>query len=194
MTDAAQALQQLLDGNRRFMLGNATHPRQTAEDRGRVARDPHPFAAILACADSRVPPEVVFDQGLGDLFVVRVAGNVVNDAVLGSLEYAVERFAIPLIIVLGHQECAAVAATIDGARVGHVGHLVDSILPAVTQARMQSGDLLDNAVTANIHMGVRQVCAAGPLLSRMVAARQLRVIGARYALTSGAVDLLDDGA
>ncbi|MBI5879603.1 MAG: carbonic anhydrase [Chloroflexi bacterium] len=190
MVTATEALQQLLDGNNRFALSRAAHPRQSGVDRIRIARDPQPFAAILACADSRVPPELVFDQGLGDLFVVRVAGNVVDDVVLGSLEYAVERFGIPLVVVLGHQECAAVESTIQAERVGHIGNLVDAIRPAVEQARRQTGDLLENAITTNIQMGVQQLRKAQPLLARMSDAGTLRIVGARYALYTGLVEVV----
>jgi carbonic anhydrase len=183
-------LKQLLDGNNRFALSNPARPRQSGVDRIRVARDPKPFAAILACADSRVPPELIFDQGLGDLFVVRVAGNIVDDVVLGSLEYAIERFAIPLVVVLGHQDCAAVASTIQAERVGHIGNLVDAIRPAVEQARRQAGDLLENAVAANIRMSVQQLRQAQPVLARMSDAGAVRVVGARYALYTGLVEMV----
>ena len=184
------ALDRLMSGNGRFVASNMAHPNQTGVHRILTARDPRPFAAILGCADARVPPEIIFDQGLGDLFVIRVAGNIVDDVVLGSIEYAVERFAVPLVVVLGHQECAAVVATIQGDRVGHIGNLVDSIRPAVEQARRRPGDLLDNAITMNIHLAVKQLRAAEPLLSRLVAASQLRIVGARYSLYTGMVDLL----
>ena len=193
MVTATEALQRLMEGNGRFALARAEHPRQSGVDRIRVAADPQPFAAILACADSRVPPELVFDQGLGDLFVVRVAGNIVDDVVLGSLEYAVERFRIALIMVLGHEQCAAVQATIEGARVGHVGNLVDAIRPAVEQARGRTGDLLDNAITANVRMGVRQVRTAEPLLAKLSAAGKVQIVGARYALYTGLVEVVEGG-
>lgn len=192
MVSATGALQRLVDGNNRFALSRAERPRQSGVDRIRVAREPQPFAAVLACADARVPPELIFDQGLGDLFVVRVAGNVVDEVVLGSLEYAVERFGMGLIVVLGHDECAAVESTIQGDRVGHIGNLVDSILPAVEQARGQPGNLLENAISANIRLGVRQIRTAPPLLARLSDAGTLRVAGARYALYTGFVEMLDD--
>jgi len=188
---ADQALQKLIEGNRHYVFGNAAHPNQSGTHRILTAREPQPFAAILGCADARVPPEIIFDQGLGDLFVVRVAGNVVDDVVIGSLEYAVERFGIPLIMVLGHQECAAVAATIQGNRVGHIGNLVEAILPAITQAKKRFGDLLENAISANIELSVAELKAAEPLLAKAATAGALKIVGARYALYTGMVDLID---
>lgn len=184
------ALQRLLDGNRRFVASAAQHPNQSGVHRVTVAREPQPFAAILGCADARVPPELVFDCGLGDLFVVRVVGNVVDDVVLGSIEYAVERFGLRLVVVLGHQECAAVAATIQRERVGHIGNLTQAIQPAVDTARRQFGDLLDNAITANVQLAVAQLKTAEPLLAPMVKAGTLRIVGARYALWTGMVDII----
>ena len=187
---AELALDRLITGNRRFVVSNAARPNQTGVHRITTARDPKPFAAILGCADARVPPEIIFDQGLGDLFVIRVAGNIVDDVVLGSIEYAVERFAVPLVMVLGHEECAAVAATIQGNRVGHIGNLVEAIRPAVEQVRRNPGDLLSNAITQNVRMAVNQLQRAEPLLARMVTSSQLRIVGARYALYKGMVDLI----
>jgi carbonic anhydrase len=188
---AEQALQKLMEGNRRYAFANVAHPNQSSAHRILTAREPQPFAAILGCADARVPPEIIFDQGLGDLFVVRVAGNVVDDVVIGSLEYAVERFNIPLIVVLGHQECAAVTATIQGNRVGHIGNLVEAILPAIAQAKKRFGDLLENAISANVQLSVAELKAAEPLLAKLVVAGALEIVGARYALYTGMVDLID---
>jgi len=171
------------------------HPDASDERRAKLASGQSPIAAVLCCSDSRVPPEIVFDQGLGDLFVVRVAGNIASPAGLGSLEYAVDRLHVPLIVVLGHEKCGAVAATIDaierGAAVeGHVASIVDAIRPAVAEARKQSGDLLANAVRENVIFVERQVRASQPLLAPAVNSAKLKIVGGVYALTSGAVAFL----
>ena len=140
------ALQQLLDGNKRFVDTSLTHPNQDSERRIALGDGQAPFAAVLACADSRVPPEVLFDQGLGDLFVVRVAGNILNDQLLGSLEYAAAHLDTPLIVVLGHTNCGAIGAVAQGAKLeGHIASLIPAIQPAVDKVRDQEGDLTDNA-------------------------------------------------
>src|SRR5512133_15490 len=133
---AAEAISKLKEGNGRYTSGNLQHPGQTAERRTELAKTQHPFAAIVSCSDSRVPPEIVFDQGLGDLFVVRVAGNVINDEGMGSIEYTVDHLGTRLILVLGHQSCGAVKAAREtiAARSkapGHIQSLVAAIQPAV---------------------------------------------------------------
>lgn len=186
-----EALRRLLDGNRRYVYSNAGHPNQSAVYRLLIAREPQPFAVILGCADARVPPEIVFDQGLGDLFVVRVAGNVIDDFVLGSLEYAVERYHAPLLVVLGHEHCGAVmAALADDAGTGHIAKVLAALQPAVAIARRQTGDPLDNAIVANVKAVMSQVSAAEPLIAARVRSGDLRVVGARYAVNTGMVDLV----
>ena len=188
---ADSARQKLVDGNRRYVEGTMTHPDQTADRRGEVAKGQHPFAAIVSCADSRVPPEVVFDQGLGDLFVIRVAGNIADDAALGSLEYAVEHLGVGYIMVLGHERCGAVDATLKGGEApGHIGTLVREIQPAVKSVKGKDGDPLDNAVRANISAVVKKLKAAGPILSARVKSGTLTVVGAHYDLDDGAVSIL----
>ena len=156
ITNPAAALARLRDGNARFVSGRMTRPEQSAETRLRLSTGQRPFAVVVCCSDSRVPPEVIFDQGLGDLFVVRVAGNIVDSAGLGSIEYAIEHLNTPLIVVLGHEKCGAVSATLDALQPpfdrprGEVDSLVDAITPAVEEALKQPGDLLKNAILANI--------------------------------------------
>lgn len=187
-----QALRRLLAGNQRYTAGNARHPNQSAGRRREVAGGQRPFATILACADSRVAPELIFDQGLGDLFVVRVAGNIVDDAVLGSIEFGAEELHIPLVVVLGHEKCGAVAAALSlaGEAPGHIGSLVKPIKPAVDMARGQPGDLLDNAVRANVGLSVRALRTSTPILAELVRERKLKIIGARYDLDSGVVGVI----
>ncbi len=185
------ARQKLADGNKRYVDAKLSHPDQTAERRTEVAKGQHPFAAIVSCSDSRVPPEVIFDQGLGDLFVIRLAGNILDDAALGSLEYAVEHLGVKHIMVLGHERCGAVDATVKGGEVpGHIGSLVKAIQPAVDKVRNQPGDLLDNAVRANVTMVVQQLKSSGPILEELTKKGELTIDGARYDLDDGEVVVL----
>jgi carbonic anhydrase len=186
-----EAWESLAAGNRRYVAGEQGHPDQTPERRRELAGGQRPFAAILGCSDSRVPPELIFDQGLGDLFVVRVAGNIVDAATLGSLEYAVHHLGVSLIVVLGHSSCGAVQATLMGGRPeGSIAALVAALQPAVEVARQQPGPLLDNAVRANVTLVAAQLQAAEPILAPAVASGALRVEAGVYSLTSGAVELL----
>jgi len=189
-----EALQRLMDGNERHFAKKFIHPDQWEVEREEVAKVQHPFAIILGCSDSRVPPEIIFDQGLGDLFVIRVAGNIIDPAVLGSIEYAAEHLESPLVMVLGHERCGAVAATVKGGEApGHLRALVDPIKPAVQVARKQKGDLLDNAVRANIQLVVDQVKTSQPTLAHLVREGRLKVVGARYDLDTGRVELIEPG-
>jgi carbonic anhydrase len=186
-----QALKNLFDGNARYVTNKAIHPDQTTARRIEVVAGQHPFAVVLGCADSRVPPELIFDQGLGDLFVLRVAGNIASPEILGSIEYAVEHLGIPLVMVLGHEKCGAVKATADHAHGDiHVGTLVKAIEPAVQEARLQKGDLIHNAVACNVKRGVRIIQTATPELKKLIAAGKLKVIGADYDLATGKVELV----
>lgn len=186
-----ESLKRLQDGNGRFV---ADTPKQTTKDakrRAEVAQGQKPFAIIVSCSDSRVGPEVVFDQGLGDLFVVRSAGHVVDDVGLGSIEYAVEHLGASLILVLGHERCGAVAATVAGGEVhGHLPAIVKAIKPAVAKAKGQPGDAVDNAVRAQVLEVVGQLQKAGPVLAERVNAGKLRVVGARYDLDTGQVEVI----
>jgi carbonic anhydrase len=190
-----QALQALLDGHKRYLTEQQAHPHQTARRRGEIAQHQDPFAVILGCADSRVPPEIVFDQGLGDLFVIRLAGQVLNDAVLGSVEYAVEHLGVSLVLVLGHESCGAVTAAIkameqESAVPGHIESLVDAIKPAVARAQTQPGDLVDNAVRANVAMIVEQLKTTLPLLATHVQSGKLKIVGARSDLDDGVIEII----
>jgi carbonic anhydrase len=187
-----EALQMLKAGNQRYVKTGLTHPHQTAQRRTDLKGGQAPFAIVLGCADSRVPPEVIFDQGLGDLFVIRVAGNIADDIVLGSIEYAAEHLHTPLLVVLGHSSCGAVGATVAGGELGgHLPSLAAAIQPAVDQVKGQPGDLLDNAVRANAKMVTQQLRQSEPILAKMVKAGHFKVVAARYDLESGAVDFLD---
>lgn len=188
---ADAALTRLMDGNTRFVAGQSTHPDQTKQHRTALAKSQAPFAVILSCSDSRVPPELVFDAGLGSLFVVRVAGNITDDAILGSIEYAVEHLGAPLVMVLGHERCGAVtAATQSGELEAHITSLVHAIKPAVDAAKGQPGDPVDNAIAANVRMVVKQLSASREILGKHVDEHKLTIIGAQYDLDTGAVELV----
>lgn len=182
------ALQELQAGNSRYISGNMTHPDQDSARREEVALGQHPSSVIVSCSDSRVPPEVVFDQGLGDLFTIRTAGEVVDNAALASIEYAVEHLGVKLIVVMGHQKCGAVKATVDGVTgAGHLHSLTSAIEPAVNSVRNLPGDLLDNAVHANIDLVAESLRQSNPILAEKIKTGELKVVGAYYSLDTGAV-------
>jgi carbonic anhydrase len=185
---SASPLDMLKAGNARFVVGQPIHANQSVDRRMEVAGGQRPFAIIVGCSDSRVPPEIVFDQGLGDLFVVRVAGNILDDHALGSIEYAAEHLHVPLVVVLGHDKCGAVQAAVSGGDApGHIGSLVEAIEPAVEDAKSEQGDLLDNAIDANVRRVVTEIRHSEPILEHEVEAGKLTVVGARYKLDSGEV-------
>jgi carbonic anhydrase len=185
------ALERLRAGNDRYVRGDASHHHQSSSRMRVIAVGQHPFAIILGCADSRVPPEIIFDQGLGDLFVIRVAGNILDDAILGSIEYAAKEFGAPLVLVLGHERCGAVAATLKHAEIpGHISTLLKAIQPAVDRAKDQPGDLLDNAVRANIQLVVEQLKGSMPV-AQLVETERLKIVGAQYNLDCGTVVMVE---
>jgi carbonic anhydrase len=192
-----QALARLLDGNKRFVSGNLDHPRRDDVQRAEQAEGQTPFAIILGCADSRVPPEIVFDEGLGDLFSVRVAGNTASDdIVVGSIEYAAAVLECVLLVVLGHGECGAVKATIDQVTKGkqapgHIDALLQPIVPAVEAVKATAPDqLLDAAIRENVRHTVSLMQSSQPVLAPLVQAGKLKVVGAEYELHSGRVDVV----
>jgi carbonic anhydrase len=192
---ADEALARLLEGNRRFVESTLTHPNQGAARRNLLAGGQSPFAIVLCCSDSRVPPEWVFDQGLGDLFVVRVAGNVADEIGLASIEYAAEHLGARLVMVLGHERCGAVTAAVKGGELpGHLPALMAALQPAVAGNRDPHGDPVEGAMRANIELTAQHLRASGPILSAMVAAGGLKVVGARYDLDTGVVEVVDPAA
>jgi carbonic anhydrase len=192
------ALRQLLDGNERFIKGKLSHPGRAPSDFIALAEEQRPLSVILGCADSRVPPEVLFDQGVGDLFVVRVAGNAVGGTgavVKGSIEFAIAELMVPLIVVLGHSNCGAVKAAIkhvegDDKLPGAINDLVTLIRPAVAQVHTRPGDKLDLAIRANVMLGVDRLMTLEPILAKPVKDGRVKVVGAVYDLRSGRVELL----
>ncbi len=199
--DADQALKRLREGNHRFvdhvisLEALLSHARR--EEHARAQR---PFAAILGCSDSRAPVEFVFDQGLGDLFVVRVAGNIAAPSQIGSIEFAVERFGVRLIVVLGHSNCGAVQATLEAMDhpedVSPALHaIVDRITPALSvidHSRCRNGGRMQDAIRANVRYAADRLCADSAYLKQMCDQQGLRIIGADYSLSTGAVDFFHD--
>ncbi|MBO9540518.1 carbonic anhydrase [bacterium] len=186
-----EALTILMAGNKRYLTETFRHSGHGTQRRGEIAKVQHPVALVLGCADSRVPPELVFDQGLGDLFTVRVAGNVADASVLGSIEYAVGHLDVPLVMVLGHEHCGMVEATLKGGQAeGHLQHLAEAIRPALVSVDKRTGDVLDAAVRANVRYVVQQLKVSKPLLADRIKAGKLKVVGARYDLDTGEVELL----
>ena len=189
--DPNEALVRLLEGNLRYVTEQPSQEDRGPARRAEIAKGQHPFAAIVSCADSRVPPEILFDQGLGDLFVVRIAGNLATDEAIGSIEYAVEHLGVRLVVVLGHEKCGAVKAALDGGHApGRIEDLVEAITPAVERSRGKAGDALDNAVRANVRMVVDRFVFAEPILAEQVNDRSIKIVGARYDLDGGTVEIL----
>jgi carbonic anhydrase len=188
------SLKRLMKGNKRYVEGVSKRHDFTHEREALVGGQ-NPFAAVLSCADSRIAPEYAFDSGRGDLFVCRVAGNFANDDTIASLEYAVAVLGAPLILVLGHDSCGAVDATIKSLKdgkppPGHIPSLVAAIAPAVKASSQQRGDALDNAIRQNVIDNVAKLKSTAPILSAAVEQNKLRVAGGIYRLATGKVDLV----
>ena len=183
---ADEALNRLKAGNERFANSKVSTGKPVATRRAETAQSQHPFAIIVGCADSRTAPEIIFDQNIGDLFVVRTAGNLVDDYALGSIEYAVEHLGTRLIVVLGHQRCGAVTAALSGGSApGHINSLVRDIQPAVAASRGKEGDALTNAIRENdagVAAKIRKEAELGELAS------QVRVVEGYYNLDTGKVE------
>ena len=195
MPAADEVLRELKAGNEHHVAKRYDHPHQSAARQRELAVTQAPHAIILSCADSRVAPEIILDQGLGDLFDVRVAGNVASDTEIASIEYAASHLHTPVLVVMGHQKCGAVTAAAEsGHAEGHLPSLVALIRPAIDRARTQPGDLLDNAVRINVENVVRQIRGSKPVLAPLVAKGTLMVAGAVYSLDTGKVTWLPEGA
>lgn len=203
MMTAQQSLNRLRDGNRRFVAEIRSENAVASQTRRReVALAQEPFAVILGCSDSRVPAELVFDQGLGDLFVIRVAGNIVAPSQIGSVEFAVGRYGTRLVVVLGHTRCGAILATIDELQrrteeqSRNLRSIVDRIRPSVA-ALMDAGlaqdrdELVHQAIRANIRMSVNQLRHGSEILEQQVQAQGLLIVGAEYSLETGVVEFFD---
>ena len=188
------SLKRLMDGNARYVDGVARR-HDFRHEREALSGGQNPYAGILSCADSRIAPEYAFDSGRGDLFVCRVAGNFANDDSIASLEYGVAVLAVPLILVLGHDSCGAVDATIkslkdDKALPGHMPSLVAGLAPAVKAVSGKGGDVLGNAIRQNVIDNVARLKSATPILSAAVEQNKLKVVGGIYRLKDGRVDMV----
>ncbi len=204
MLTAGEALKRLQEGNRRFVANESTAT--TLLDPARRAAliaGQEPFAIILGCSDSRVPAELVFDQGLGDLFVIRVAGNIVAPSQVGSVEFAASRFGTPLVVVLGHTQCGAVIATYEAltsqtqAATSNLRSIVERVRPAVETVLAASGEqdadeIIHQATRANVRAAVDHLKHGSALLERLVQTAGLRIVGAEYSLETGVVEFFDD--
>lgn len=195
-----RALAALKNGNRQFLAGQAAAPDRRGRRRLEIAKAQYPIAVLVSCSDSRVPPELLFGRGLGELFIIRNAGNTIDTVAMGSLEYAVAELNVPLVVVMGHERCGAVAAAVSVVEngttfPGSIGRMVEPIIPAVLAARAAgSRDLLDASVRANVSRTVDRLRRfSEPMVLDRIRNRTLRVIGARYDLDDGNVDFFDEG-
>ena len=189
-------LTRLMAGNARFVAGKSVHANQDRARLTEVAKGQKPFAMILSCADSRVPPEILFDQGLGDLFVVRVAGNIADSHALGSLEYGAQVLGARFLMVLGHEYCGAVNAAVKGEKVGgNIESIIDVIAPAASRAKADPDqtDLLNKAIAENVREVLSAINKRSPALTAMAAKGELKIVGARYDLDGGDVTLVPGG-
>jgi carbonic anhydrase len=192
-----EALRILKEGNARYVDGKLQHPHQDRERRALTAgQGQHPLATVLTCSDSRVPPEIVFDQGLGDIFVIRIAGNVAATDEVGSMEYAVDHLGTPVVVVLGHTQCGAVTAVLEDAKLPpNIAALVEPIRPAVDKARAANlgaakDVLLKAAITGNVWQAIEDPLRQSPIIRDKVRAGQAKVVGALYDIDSGQVQWL----
>jgi carbonic anhydrase len=192
-----EALARLKEGNARYVSGAPQHPNQQQDRRSATASGgQHPLATILGCSDSRVPPEILFDSGIGDIFVIRVAGNVADTDEVGSIEYAVDHLGTPVLVVLGHTQCGAVTAVAKNAEVhGKVVPLVAKIRPAVAKTKMlypqSSGeDFINEAIRANVWQSIEEILRTSPVTAKKVQDGQLKVVGAIYHIDTGSVHWL----
>jgi carbonic anhydrase len=199
---AGEALDRLIEGNRRFVADQRRDETASNSRRAELARIQEPFAIVLGCSDSRVPAEIVFDQGLGDLFVIRVAGNIVAPSQIGSVEFAADRFGTRLVVVLGHSQCGAILATIEelqrpsGTQSKNLRSIVDRVRPSVeallaTDLRNNPDELVRQAVRSNIRSSVDHLSHGSQVLEQLIERDGLLVVGAEYSLETGVVEFLE---
>ena len=191
----ALAWQRLREGNKRFVAGTSSHPNQDASRRSSLVENQHPFAVIFGCADSRLAAEIIFDLGLGDAFVVRTAGQVIDDAVLGSLEYSVSELDVPLIVVLGHDSCGAVTATKNAVEtgqmpVGFIRSLVERITPSVLTSLRNNQTDVNDMVVENVKQTSQRLVDSSRVISGAVDSGRTAVVGLAYSLADGRADLV----
>ncbi len=189
---AQEALNKLIQGNERFVSLKETHPDDTKQRRKDMLKGQHPFVVILSCSDSRVPPELIFDQGLGDIFEIRNAGNVLDEHVIGSIEYAVMHCGVKLIVIMGHQDCGAIAATLSGkSETKYIKSLEDSIQPAIEDCKKHGHEVnSDNVVKAHVIQDIEELMTQDTDLVKYMKENNVQIIPAYYHLDSGKVDFL----
>lgn len=189
---AQDALKKLTDGNERFMAQKEKHPDVNKKRRKEMLKGQHPFVVILSCSDSRVPPELIFDQGLGDIFEIRNAGNVLDEHVIGSIEYAVMHCGVKLIVIMGHQDCGAIAATLSGkSETKYIKSLEDSIQPAVEDCKKHGVDVnSDNVVKAHVMQDIEELMTQDTNLVKYMKENNVQIIPAYYHLDTGKVEFL----
>ena len=186
-----EALKVLLSGNKRFLSGKLEHPNHCEESRKGLVSGQDPIAVVLACADARVPPVDIFDQGLGDLFILRVAGNIINDHILGSIEYAVSHLHTPLVMVMGHSSCGAVGAVAQGVKLGgHIASLTPSIEAALKKAKGQEGHWTNNAAKELAKTTAKKIEESEPIVADLVKEGKVLVVATYYDLATGEVIVL----
>lgn len=186
--NADLAAEKLVEGNSRFINEKYLNNHISVDYRKELAKGQHPFAVIVTCSDSRVSPEIIFDQGLGDLFVIRTAGEVVDSLEIGSIEYAVEHLGAKLVVVLGHESCGAVSAAVNGGEMPkNIASIIEEIKPAVEKAKNQKGNLVDNAIINNVNLIVNKIGSKSDVLKEM---KDVKVVGAVYSLTNSKVEFL----
>ena len=189
---ADEALEKLIKGNERFIELKEQHPDSDKKRRKEMLKGQHPFVVILSCSDSRVPPELIFDQGLGDIFEIRNAGNVLNEHVIGSIEYAVMHCGVKLIVIMGHQDCGAIAATLSGvSETKYIKALEDSIKPAVEDCKKQGKEInSDNVVKAHVMQDINELLSQDNELVKYMKKNNVKIVPAYYHLDTGKVDFL----
>ncbi|NCO68225.1 MAG: carbonic anhydrase [Nitrospirae bacterium CG_4_10_14_0_8_um_filter_41_23] len=189
------ALQKLMDGNKRYVSGSLVKKDLGDTKRKELAKGQKPFAIVVTCSDSRVPPELLFDQGLGDIFIIRVAGNVVDQIALGSIEYGAEHLNAPLLFILGHSKCGAVTATIDakGEPEGNIGAIVKKIMPAAEKAKKKGGtkdEVLETAIKENVKNVYKDVMKS-KIISHLVQEDELKIVAGEYNITTGKIEMIE---
>ena len=198
MISPKEALFRLMDGNERFSNDESLHPNRCSETKSGLIKQQKPFVAVLSCSDSRVPIEIIFDAGLGDIFSVRTAGHVLSKEVIGSLEYAVKELGVKLIMILGHENCGAIQTAIETYQSEtydqlseNLQSIMNHIYPAIEDLRCDSEDFLDSAIKSNIAYQVEDLMKKDDYIAKKAASGEIMLIGAEYSLATGKVQLVD---
>lgn len=195
-TAGDEALQKLMDGNKRYVTGSLAKKDIGQTKRNQLSKGQKPFAIVITCSDSRVPPEILFDQGLGDIFVIRVAGNVVDPIELGSIEYGAEHLNSPLLFILGHKKCGAVTASLEaeGKPEGNIGAIVKKIMPAAAAAKKKGGtkdEILETAIHENVKNVYKDVMNKSKIINHLASEGKLEIVGGCYDITTGKIEMIE---